>query len=51
MATLSPPGGITVPLGGGVTLTGTYTATHIRVTGHQATAEISLDYILDLSKR
>ncbi len=50
-ATLTPPGGITLPLGGGVTLTGTYTATRIRATGHQATAEFSGDYVLDLSKR
>jgi Bacterial SH3 domain len=51
MATLQPPGAITVPLGNGVTLTGTYTATRIRVTGHQATADFSGDYILDISKR
>ncbi len=51
MGTLSPPGAITVPLGGGVQLTGTYTSTRIRATGHQATADFSGDYVLDLSKR
>jgi hypothetical protein len=49
-ATLSPPSGISIPLG--VTpLTGTYTATTIQATGGSAQPGGTLDTILNITKR
>jgi hypothetical protein len=49
-ATLAPPSAISVPLGSTL-LTGTYSATAVRVTGSQAQPGGSLDYTLAFSKR
>lgn len=48
---LSPPSAITVTLGQGPPLTGTYTSTLIRATAGQASPGITADYTLTLSKR